>query len=146
MKIIRIGNRNKRNFIVQGMPFSQKPEVKPCASMNQHPLPRCLLLWWYVYKWGSCSSIFSFLCNILYFVMCPFVLFLLAIALSILRITASDYPVGIFKLFCQAFARPKTMSYAYQKHIIILKRVWYYMNSRIIDPAALMRKQITCIA
>ena len=42
-------------------------------------------------KWGSCYSIFSFLCNVLYIVACPFVLFLLAIVLSVLlRITASD--------------------------------------------------------
>jgi len=32
---------------------------------------------------------------------CPFVLFLLAIVLSVLlRFTDSDYPFGIFKLFC----------------------------------------------
>ena len=30
-------------------------------------------------------------------VVCPFVLFLLAIVLSVLRFTDSDYPVGIFK-------------------------------------------------
>jgi hypothetical protein len=30
---------------------------------------------------------------------CPFVLFLLIIVLSVLRITDSDYPFGIFKLF-----------------------------------------------
>jgi hypothetical protein len=34
------------------------------------------------------------------FVVCPFVLFLLAIVLSVLlRFTDSDYPFGIFKLF-----------------------------------------------
>jgi hypothetical protein len=32
-------------------------------------------------------------------VVCPFVLFLLAIVLSVPRFTYSDYPFGIFKLF-----------------------------------------------
>jgi hypothetical protein len=32
-------------------------------------------------------------------VVCPFVLFLLAIMLSVLRYTVSDCPFGIFKLF-----------------------------------------------
>ena len=37
---------------------------------------------------------------VLYFVVCPFVLFLLAIVLSVLlRFTDSDDPFGIFKLF-----------------------------------------------
>ena len=51
------------------------------------------------FYWGSCYSIFSFMCNALYLyiVVCPFVLFLLAIVLSVLRPTDSDYPFGIFK-------------------------------------------------
>jgi len=40
---------------------------------------------------------------VLYIVVCPFVLFLLAIVLSVLRYTDSDYPFGIFKLFLQEF-------------------------------------------
>jgi hypothetical protein len=36
-------------------------------------------------------------------VVCPFVLFLLAIVLSILRFTDSDYPFGIFKHFLKVF-------------------------------------------
>ena len=36
---------------------------------------------------------------ILLIVVCPFVLFLLAIVLSVLRYTVSDWPFGIFKLF-----------------------------------------------
>jgi hypothetical protein len=36
---------------------------------------------------------------VLYIVVCPFVLFLLAIVLSVLRYTDSDCPFGIFKLF-----------------------------------------------
>jgi len=39
---------------------------------------------------------------VLYIVVCPFVLSLLAIVLSVLhRFTDSDYPFGIFKLFLQ---------------------------------------------
>ena len=48
------------------------------------------------FQWGSCSSIFCFLCNVLYIVVCPV---LLAIVLFVLRFTDSDYPFGIFKLF-----------------------------------------------
>ena len=40
--------------------------------------------------WGSCSSIFSFLCSVLYIIVCPFVLFHLGTSLSVLIITASD--------------------------------------------------------
>ena len=48
--------------------------------------------------WGSCCSICSFLCNALLLVVCPFVLFLLAIVSSVLlQLSASDYFVGIFK-------------------------------------------------
>jgi len=36
---------------------------------------------------------------ILSIVVCPFVLFLLVILLSVLLFTASDYPFGTFKLF-----------------------------------------------
>ena len=49
--------------------------------------------------WGSCCLIFSFLCSVLYFIVCPFVVFLVAIVLSVLRFMASDYPFGIFKFF-----------------------------------------------
>ena len=42
----------------------------------------------------------SGLCNVLQIVVCPFVLFLLAIVLSVLsRFTDCDYPFGTFKLF-----------------------------------------------
>ena len=36
---------------------------------------------------------------VLLIVVCPFVLFLLAILFSVLRYTVSDWPFGIFKLF-----------------------------------------------
>jgi hypothetical protein len=41
-------------------------------------------------------------------VVCPFVLFPLAIVLSVLlRYTVSDYPFGIFKLFLQTICQKK---------------------------------------
>ena len=51
------------------------------------------------FQWGSCYSI-QFYLYVLFIVVCPFVLFLLAIVLSVLlQYTVSDYPFGIFKLF-----------------------------------------------
>jgi hypothetical protein len=42
--------------------------------------------------------------NVLQIVVCPFVIFLLTIVLSVLlRFTDSDYPFGIFKLFLIPF-------------------------------------------
>ena len=55
----------------------------------------------------SCYSIFYFYVYVLLIVVCPFVLFLLPIVLSVLlRYTDSDYPFDIFKLFwvfCEVF-------------------------------------------
>ena len=54
------------------------------------------------FKWGSCYLIFCFMClfTVLLIFVCPFVLFLLVIVLSVLlRYTDSDYPVDILKLF-----------------------------------------------
>jgi hypothetical protein len=49
------------------------------------------------FKWGS---VFSFLHSVLYIIVCPFVIFLLAIVLFVLlRFMAFDYPFGLFKLF-----------------------------------------------
>jgi hypothetical protein len=48
---------------------------------------------------GSCYPIFSYMCYVLYIVACPFVLFLLAVVLSVLlRFTDSDYLFCIVKL------------------------------------------------
>ena len=48
----------------------------------------------------KCCSIFSFLCSDLQVLVCPFVLFLLAILLSVLlRFMDYDYHFGILKLF-----------------------------------------------
>ena len=55
------------------------------------------------FEWGSCYSIFSFMCM---FCRSLFVLFLLAIVLSVfLRFIDSDYPFGIFRLFLQRHVR-----------------------------------------
>ena len=46
----------------------------------------------------QCYSIFSFMCNVLQIVVCPFVLFILGIVLSVLlRFMDFDYPFGIYK-------------------------------------------------
>ena len=47
----------------------------------------------------SCCSIFSFLCNGLWIVVSPFVLFILAIVLSVCRFHSSVYRFDIFRLF-----------------------------------------------
>ena len=52
------------------------------------------------FRWGSCYSLFSFMCMFCrsLFVLLGF--FLLAIVMSVLLLfTYSDYPFGIFKLF-----------------------------------------------
>jgi hypothetical protein len=41
------------------------------------------------------------LCNVVFIVVCPFVIFILTIVLPFLLFTASDYLFGIFKLFFQ---------------------------------------------
>jgi len=46
---------------------------------------------------------FFLLYNVLFIVVCPFVIFRLAIVLSVLQFKASDYPFGIFKLFLSPF-------------------------------------------
>ena len=52
------------------------------------------------FQWGSCYLIFSYMCNVLQIIVCPFVHFLLVLVFSVLpRFMDSDYPFGIFKLF-----------------------------------------------
>jgi hypothetical protein len=71
--------------------------------MNTWPLS---LLAWYRY------FIVSFLCNVLWIVICPFVIFLFAIVLSfLLRFTDSNYSFAIFKLFLSPICLSK---YLYQ--------------------------------
>jgi len=53
-------------------------------------------------------------------VVCPFVLFLLAIVLSVLRFTNSDYPFGIFKLSLQYLSNDFNMfSYTYIQTMVL---------------------------
>ena len=46
-----------------------------------------------ILQWGSCYSIFIFLCNVLSFNACHFVLLLLSIILPVLRITILIIPL-----------------------------------------------------
>jgi hypothetical protein len=46
-----------------------------------------------------------FLCSFFFIVVCPFVLFHLAIVLSVLQFTGSAYPFDIIKRFCVVFCR-----------------------------------------
>ena len=56
------------------------------------------------FQWVSCYSTFSLLCCALKTVVCPFVSFLLVIVFSVvLRCTASDYHLDIFKDFLVYF-------------------------------------------
>ena len=55
---------------------------------------------------GPYYSISNCLCIVLHSIICPVVLFLLAIALSVLsRFMVSVYSFGIFKLFLISFGR-----------------------------------------
>ena len=56
---------------------------------------------WFYHKflWGSCCLILSFLCSVLPTIVCLFLLAILAIVLSVLRLRASYSLSGIFKLF-----------------------------------------------
>jgi hypothetical protein len=68
---------------------------------------------------GSCFSIFSFMCSVLQIIVCPFDLFLLAIALSaLLRRTVSTYFFGIFKRFLCSL---NETSYMYSNAVIVLR-------------------------
>ena len=58
----------------------------------------------------------QFYMYVLQILVCPFVLFLLAIVLSVLlRYTDSDYPFGIFKLFLHVYCRGRSN---YQREMI----------------------------
>ena len=77
------------------------------------------------FQWGWCYSIFSHMCIFLQIAVCPFLLFLLAIVLSVLlRYTDSDYTFGIFEILVQILLIKKnkktnknTTSEQYQNHI-----------------------------
>ena len=74
------------------------------------------------FYWGSCYSIFSFMCM---FCRSLFVLFLLATVLSVLlRYTDSDCPFGIFKLFL--CLTKVWLSWHFIKRILVVKW-WIYL-------------------
>ena len=51
------------------------------------------------FQWSLCCLIVNFLCNALWIVVRSFVLFLLAMVLSVLRFVTFNYPFDIFKIF-----------------------------------------------
>jgi len=66
------------------------------------------------FLWGSCCSIFSFLCSVLWTIAWPFVLFILDIVLFVLRFTVSDYLFGILDLrllLCLIYTVALTIQY-----------------------------------
>jgi len=57
------------------------------------------------------SSVF---CVVFYVIVCHFILFLLVIVCSVLlRIKASGYPLGIFKLFLEKYDPPHTHTHTH---------------------------------
>jgi hypothetical protein len=61
------------------------------------------------FKWGSCYSIFSFIC-IFWWSFLYFLLFLLAMELSLLLYADYNYPFGIFQLFEMQFCLVYSLS------------------------------------
>jgi hypothetical protein len=60
----------------------------------------------------------QFYMYVLCIVVCPFVLFLLAIVLSVLRFTDSDYPFGICNLLFELiFQNPSSLSFNIKVHV-----------------------------
>jgi hypothetical protein len=55
----------------------------------------------------SCSSIVGYICSVLLINYCPFILFMQAIVLSVLRFAVSDNPFGILKLFLAHLVKGK---------------------------------------
>jgi hypothetical protein len=57
------------------------------------------------FSWGSCCSIFSFLCIVLGTFFFQFIIFLLAIVFSVLQFTDPEYPFGIVIRFLPVLNR-----------------------------------------
>jgi hypothetical protein len=95
--------------------------------------------------WDLCCSIFSFLCNALWIVVCPFsfghcivcpsiycfwllLWYLVAIVLSILRFTASGYSCGIFwSLYCLSFDLPLLVTPVVSRgHCIVCPSIYLF--------------------
>ena len=68
--------------------------------------------------WASCCSISNILCNFLLFVVGLFVIFYIALVLSVvLKFMASDYPFGIFNLFYRNYHSPLFTNIKYKKKV-----------------------------
>ena len=76
----------------------------------------------------------QFYMYVLSIVVCPFVLFLLAIVLSVLRYTVSDCPFGFFKLYLEVVAQ---LSHSLQSNLYIKAthgnlKMWFLSAVKII--------------
>jgi hypothetical protein len=94
---------------VQTLPYYNiKIHVKKCSNtflvfIIRYSLGYNVIIYsWFNTKWTY------FLWNVLQIVVCHFVLFLLAIVLSVLRFKNSDYPFGIFKLYFLSYIWVRT--------------------------------------
>ena len=72
--------------------------------------------------WGSCYSIFDFLCSVLQILVFLFVLILLAIVLYVLRFTDSDYPLvssnsSLHENILQSFTFSQYLDYYQFRHM-----------------------------
>jgi hypothetical protein len=85
-------------------------------------------------QWGSCFLIFSFLCIILFTIVCPFDHFPLAFVFSITRIIASNYPFGIFTLFLECATNVSWDLFSYFVYFTPMKLTFIYSvsTSRVI--------------
>jgi hypothetical protein len=76
--------------------------------------------------WASCCSMSNFLCNFLLFVVGLFVIFYIALVLSVvLKFMASDYPFGIFNLFYRNYHSLLFKNIKYKKRVMMS---WYQHN------------------
>ena len=90
------------------------------------------------FQCSSCCSIFSFMCNVLYIIIWPFVLFLLAIVMCVLlRFTASDCPFrftrSTFAMLTVIMKRVKKQKNLQLEEILIsfmVIGVWYSPHMR----------------
>ena len=83
-----------------------------------------------VFSGGSCYSIFSFMCNVLLIVVCPFALFLLVIVFSVLlRYTDSDCPLWYLQPLC--FLIGLQIKYTAISHSVDLAKAAVSYNERL---------------
>ena len=104
----------KRDLLIQAISLEEQGTAYPSGAPEFTP----------GFQWGLCYFIFSFRC-VLEIVFCPFVPFLLAIVLSVLRYTDSDDHFGIFNLFL-LFCATMMMSYFNQISQLVQLMLWCY--------------------